>query len=74
MSKSAKKKNKSGNRSGVNENQCNVAMAAPSAGVSAYNFQAPETSTILNQANNVLYPLLDSCMSAVITTGSSSSL
>ena len=40
----------------MSENQCNVAMAAPPAGVSAYNFQAPETSTILNQANNVLYP------------------
>ena len=56
MTKSAKKKNKSGIRSGVSENQCNVAMAALPAGESAYNFQAPETSTILNQANNVLYP------------------
>ena len=56
MPGSSKKKKKAGNRSGVSETQSSVTMAAPSGGVSGYNFQAPETSAVLNQANNVLYP------------------
>ena len=51
-----KKKSKSGNKASVSDNQQNITMAVPSGGVSASNFAGLETSTILNQANNVLYP------------------
>ena len=48
MPGSSKKKKKAGNRSRVSETQSSVTKAAPSGGVSGYNFQASETSAVLN--------------------------